>query len=285
VDLYLAYAARGRTAWWRYISTVVVGLVLAISALALLSALLLAWRMLPRDFAQQMQSPTHPWSFFGAITLMFGALGGGLAAAAVLIQRKRPGDIIGAWRWQLFLWGLLSWLAVQVLLSGIDFALAPSGFSLARGAVPLLAFWTFAAVLVQTFTEEFVFRGFITQGIALVLPRPLLTACVSGLVFGATHIPNGWPQTINAMWFGIICAYIAIRTGGIALTSGIHLANNGFGAMGVVSGGDVFKGSPGLLVQNTPQLQWWDLGLAILALAVLPWLLQKLRLLPAEARV
>jgi uncharacterized protein len=284
VDLYLAYAARGRTAWWRYISTVVVGLVLAISALALLSALLLAWRMLPRDFAQQMQSPTHPWSFFGAITLMFGALGGGLAAAAVLIQRKRPGDIIGAWRWQLFLWGLLSWLAVQVLLSGIDFALAPSGFSLARGAVPLLAFWTFAAVLVQTFTEEFVFRGFITQGIALVLPRPLLTACVSGLVFGATHIPNGWPQTINAMWFGIICAYIAIRTGGIALTSGIHLANNGFGAMGVVSGGDVFKGSPGLLVQNTPQLQWWDLGLAILALAVLPWLLQKLRLLPAEAR-
>ena len=100
------------------------------------------------------------------------------------------------------------------------------------------------AILVQTFTEEFIFRGFVTQGILLVLRRPLPAACVSGLVFGAMHIPNGWPQAINAVWFGIICALIAIRTGGIALTSGIHLANNYFGAMGVVSGGDVFKGQP-----------------------------------------
>ena len=284
MDLYFAYAARGRTAWWRYILTVVGGLVLAIFALALFSILLARWGLLPRDFVQQLHSPAHPWPFFGAIAVMFGAFGAGLAAAAALIQRKRPGDIIGAWRWQLFLWGLLSWLAVQALLVAIDFAVAPSGFSLAKGAVPLLAFWTLGAVLVQTFAEDFVFRGFITQGIALVLPRPLLAACVSGLVFGAVHIPNGWPQTVNAAWFGIVCAYIAIRTGGIALTSGIHLANNAFGAMGVVSGGDVFKGSPGLLIQNTPQLQWWDLGLAILALAVLPLLLQKLRLFPVEAQ-
>jgi membrane protease YdiL (CAAX protease family) len=136
------------------------------------------------------------------------------------------------------------------------------------------------SLLVQTFTEEFIFRGFLTQAIVLVLRRPWPTACVSGLVFGAMHIPNGWPQAINAIWFGVICAYIAIRTGGIALTSGIHLANNYFGAMGVVSGGDVFKGSPGLFIQNTPQLQWWDLGIGLLVLAILPWLLGKLRLVP-----
>jgi membrane protease YdiL (CAAX protease family) len=240
--------------------------------------------ILPHDLAQQLQSPTNPWTFFFAIAIAFAASGGGLAAAAALIQRKRPGDIIGAWHWRLFMGGLLAWLAVQVILSGIDFVLAPSGFSLTRGAMPVLAFWTFSAILVQTFTEEFVFRGFITQGIVLVLPHPVLAACVSGLIFGAIHIPNGWPQAINAVWFGIICAFIAIRTGGIALTSGIHLANNYFGAMGVVSGVDVFKGSPGLLIQNTPQLQWWDLILAILALAALPWLLQKLRLLPTRKR-
>jgi membrane protease YdiL (CAAX protease family) len=281
VDLYLAYAARGRTAWWRYMLTVVAGLLLAVLALVLLSLLLALSRLLPRDFAQQVASPTNPWIFFAAVAIAFAAAGGGVAAAAMLIQRKRPGDIIGAWRWPLFLWGLLLWLAVQVLLSGIDFALAPSGFSLNRGAMPLLALWALGAILVQTFAEEFLFRGFITQAIVLVLPRPLLAACVSGLVFGAIHIPNGWPQAINALWFGMICAFIAIRTGGIALTSGIHLANNYFGAMAVVSRGDVFKGSPGLLIQDTPQLQRWDLVLALLALAVLPWLLQKLRLLPA----
>lgn len=280
MDLYLSYAMRGRTAWWRYVLTIIVGFLFAIAALVLLLVPLFILHLLPSDFTQQMQNPSDPWTFFGAVTIMFAALGGGLAAAAALVQRKRPGDIIGAWRWKLFGWGLLIWLAVQGILAIVDFALAPAGFTFTRGATPLLALWTFGAILVQTFTEEFIFRGFATQAILLAVRRPLPAACISGLVFGAMHIPNGWPQAINAAWFGIICALIAIRTGGIALTSGIHLANNYFGAMVVVSGGDVFKGSPGLFIQNTPQLQWWDLGIGVLVLAITPWLLRRLRLLP-----
>ena len=284
VDLFLSYALRGRTSWWRYLLTVVVGLLLAIVTVAAISTAFAVLRLLPRDLAQQLQSPTNPWIFFAAVALVFAAMSCGLAAAAAVIQRKTPGDIIGAWRWRLFLYGFLIWFLVQAILAGIDVALAPSGFSTSGGPTPVLALWTFGGILIQTFAEEFIFRGFVTQGIMLVLRQPLLTACVSGLVFGAMHIPNGWPQAINALWFGIICALIAIRTGGIALTSGIHLANNYFGAVVVVSAGDVFKGSPGLLIQNTPQLQWWDLAVAVLALAILPWLLRALRLLPYAAR-
>ncbi|MES2255438.1 MAG: CPBP family intramembrane glutamic endopeptidase [Pseudomonadota bacterium] len=283
MNSYLSFAKRGRSAWWRYMLTPVVGLAFAMLALALLSIGLALLHLLPLDLARQMQNPANPWIFFAAIAVVFAALGGGLAAAAALIQRKRPADIIGTWRWRLALSGLLLWLAVQVILSGVDFALVPSGFSWAGHTTPFLALGIFGAIMVQTFTEEFIFRGFVTQGILLALRRPLPAACLSGLVFGAMHIPNGWPQAINATWFGIICALIAIRTGGIALTSGIHLANNYFGAMGVVSGSDVFKNSPGLLVQNTPQLLWWDLGLAVLALTILPWLLQRLGLLPESA--
>lgn len=284
MDLFLSYASRGRTSWWQYLLTVVVGLLLAIAAMALISTAFAVLRLLPPDLAQQLQSPTNPWIFFAAIAITFAAMGGGLAAAAALIQRKTPADIIGAWRWRLFLYGFMLWLLVQAVLAGIDFALAPSGFSTSKQLTLGLALWTFGGIFVQTFTEEFIFRGFVTQGIALVLRRPLITACVSGLVFGAMHIPNGWPQAINAFWFGVISAYIAIRTGGLALTSGIHLANNYFGAVAVVSAGDVFKGSPGLLIQDTPKLQWWDLAVAVLALAILPWLLRKLRLLPDTAK-
>ena len=99
------------------------------------------------------------------------------------------------------------------------------------------------------------------------------------------HIPNGLPQAINAVWFGIVCAYLAIRTAGIALTFGIHLANNYFGAIVLVSAGDVFKGLPGLFVQNTPQLAWWDLALSILALAALPWVLRTFGVLPVSTRI
>jgi len=126
---------------------------------------------------------------------------------------------------------------------------------------------------VQTFSEELIFRGYLTQGLYLALKKPLPAAIASGLLFGAVHISNGVSQSINAAVFGIVCAMIAIRTGGIALTWGLHLANNYFGAVVVVSGNDVFRGTPGIFTQNTPQLTWWDLALAVLALAGMLWLI------------
>jgi len=121
------------------------------------------------------------------------------------------------------------------------------------------------------FAEEFIFRGYLTWAILLTLKKPLLAA-VSGLLFGALHIANGVPQAINALLFGIICSLIAIRMGGIALTSGIHMINNCFGAVMAVSARDVFKGSSGFVAQNAPQLMWWDLGLSSLALIGIGWL-------------
>jgi membrane protease YdiL (CAAX protease family) len=197
-------------------------------------------------------------------------------AAIALVQKKRPGDVIGVWRWPLYFWGLGVWIGVQCVLALIDVLIAPRGFALsATEATAPLALSALLGLVVQTFSEEFLFRGYVTQGILLALKKPLPAAIVSGVLFGAMHIPNGTIQAINAAVFGIVCSLIAIRTGGIALTCGIHLANNWFGAVVLVSTGDVFKGSPGLVTQNTPQLMWWDLCLGILALAGLAWWVMK----------
>jgi len=281
---YFTYANRGRNAWQRYLATIALGFIFAVVAASLLSILLALSKLLPPDAAQQLGQPSDPWLFFGMVAVLFAFICGGIAGAARLIQDKTLWDIIGCWRWSRFGWGLAVWALVQFLLAAIDFAVAPSGFHRGDHLSPALALWVLGAILIQTFAEEFVFRGLVTQGIFLMLRRPLPSACVSGLLFGAAHLTNGWPQAINAVWFGIICAYLAIRTGGIALTCGIHLANNYFGAIGVVSAGDVFKGLPGLFVQNTPQLEWWDLALAILTMSVMPWVLQRLRLLPDSTR-
>ncbi len=281
---YLTHANQGKNEWWRYSLTILVGLAAAIVAGSLVSIGLAVIKLLPADIALQHNRPTDPWLFFGAIAVLFAFVCGGIAGAAKLIQRKRLRDIIGCWRWSLYGSGLAVSIVIQTLLAAIDFAIAPSGFTAGNHMAPLLAVWVLCALSIQTFAEEFVFRGLLTQGILLALRRPLPAACVSGLVFGAMHLSNGWPQAINALFFGIVCAYLAIRTGGIALTCGIHLANNYFGAIGVVSSGDVFKGLPGLFVQNTPQLEWWDLALAIMALLALPWILRSLRLLPNDAR-
>ena len=274
MDLYFAFASRGRNDWWRYLLTPVLALLLTVLAGVAVTLLLMGLHLVPSDIATQIQQPKDVTPFYLGVGFYFGLLMVGLAVAAAIVQRKHPRDIIGLWRWKFFLLGLVLWTLVQGGLALIDLLIAPRGFAITAGpGTAMLAVVALAGVATQTFAEEFIFRGYLTQGILLALKKPLPTAVVSGLLFGSLHIPNGIPQALNAVLFGIVCALIAMRSGGIALTSGLHLANNYFGAVVVVSGSDVFKGSPGIISQNTPQLIWWDLGLGSLALIGAIWLI------------
>lgn len=280
---FLALAARGKNAWWRYLVSGIAACAFATLMLTVLSIVLGKAHVLPPDVAAQLQQPKDAPIFFLGMGIVFAALTIGLMAAAFLFQRKRPGDIIGRWRWRLFLWGFGTWAGLQCVLALIDFIIAPHGFSVSvTSGTGALAISALAGLSAQTFAEEFIFRGYITQAMLLATKRPLPAAMISGLLFGALHIPNGVPQAINAGVFGIACALIAIRTGGICLTFGLHLVNNLFGAVILVSTSDVFKNSPGLLTQNTPQLLWSDLGLTSLALLGVLWLVLRDRGLRPE---
>src|SRR5262249_38257204 len=129
----------------------------------------------------------------------------------------------------------------------------------------------------QTFTEEFIFRGWITQGLVRAFKRPWVASLVSGLIFGAAHIPNGGVQAASATILGVVLAYMAIETGGLALGWGLHLVNNLFAGIVVVSSSDVFNGAPGLIYQNTPGLEPIDLVFNVVAPFVAAWFLLRRR--------
>ncbi|WP_374574543.1 lysostaphin resistance A-like protein [Phenylobacterium sp.] len=268
MSVFLEYARRGRNAWWRYLLTLVLAFTLAIAAGLAVIALLDVLNLLPADFADQVQNPGRPVAFFTANGVIFAVIIAGLAIAARLVQAKRFADLLGAWSWRGFARGAAIWTAVLCLAALIDFAIAPQGFRLSADArTPSLIAIALPMLAVQTFAEEFLFRGYVTQGLLLATKRVWAAALISGLLFGALHIPNGGPQAASAAAFGVVMAFVAIRTGGIAFTWGLHLANNLFGAVVVVSGGDVFHNTPGLITQTTPHLMWWDAGVGVAALA------------------
>jgi uncharacterized protein len=265
----LDFARRGRTAGWLYAVTAILALVVWLIIVVAVAGVLAISHQLPPDFAQQLTRPTRPAVFLGANGLMFASLLVAFGLAAHLVQKRQFMDIVGAWSWRLFGLGALVWTAALILMTLADLAIAPSGFRLtASGATLWLTLWSVAALAPQTFTEEFIFRGFLTQGLLLAFKRPWPAAVVSGLIFGAVHIPNGWPQAASALVFGILAARLAIRFGGIAFTFGLHLVNNLFGAVVVVSQSDVFRGLPGAFSQTTPQLLWWDTATMALSLGV-----------------
>lgn len=264
---YLEYAERGEIAWWRYAVSVAVALLIALAAPSAAVAALMALRMWPHDLLAMAQDPAHPVAFFLFNGAVFLVLLAAFVAAIRLVQKKSFADVRGAWTWRGFGAGFGVWVVVLVAAALIDLAVAPHGFRFAAtGQTPQLALVAGLALTVQTFAEEFIFRGYATQGLLLATGRVRLAAILSGLLFGALHIPNGAPQAVSAVAFGVVLALIAIRTRGIAFTFGLHLANNLFGAVVVASAGDVFHGSPALFSQNTPQLMWWDTAVGVVAL-------------------
>jgi membrane protease YdiL (CAAX protease family) len=259
MDLALYYARRGKTAAWRYVATAVVGLGMAMLIGGVLFAVLLISRLAPPDLAEGLTDPGRPEVFLTGTGAVFGLIAVGLLLAARWIQGKRPGDLIGAWSWNTMARGAGVWLLALTVGAVIDALLAPGSIKLTASAATLqLAGLALVGLVPQVFAEELVFRGFLTQGVFLALKREWPAAIVSGLIFGALHIPNGAPQAVSATLFGIFSSLIAIRLGGLAFTFGAHLANNLYGAVVIVSSSDVFRGMPGVFVQNAPQLMWWD---------------------------
>jgi membrane protease YdiL (CAAX protease family) len=256
------YAARGRNAWPFYLLTPLVAVAVTV-LLSIVAALVLALTRAPiNQLMDEMQQPKHPVPFFVGAALSFGLLLLGFLGGARIVQAKRPGDLLGAWSWGRFAAGAAIWAVLAAAAAGIDYLIAPQGFSVtASEGTKTLAIAALIGLSIQTFTEEIIFRGWLTQGLLLATKRRVLPAAIlSGLLFGAAHIPNGAPQAVSAAIFGVFTALIAIRTGGIAFTYGVHLANNLFGAVVLISGDDVFKGAPGLFSQHTPGLDWWDVA-------------------------
>jgi membrane protease YdiL (CAAX protease family) len=266
-------AARGRTAWWRYPLVVVLSLLAWIAAMAVVAIGLLVLGLPPATLSRDLMSPVQPLAFYLANGVLFGVILLAFIGFIRLIHAKGFGDVVGPWRWRLVLIGAGLWFAVETLGALADLMFAPHAFRLTLSRdTGVLALSAFVGLGAQTFAEEYVFRGYLTQALWLAVRRPWVAAVLSGLLFGALHIPNGWPQAANAVVFGVATAVLAMRTGGIAFTFGLHLCNNLFGAVVVVSGSDVFKGSPGLFTETAPQLAGLDVALVAVALLALLWL-------------
>ncbi len=275
---YLDLAARGKTSAWRYFATWIVAFILAILLVVLVIVPMALLHVVSKDFASQMQSPDHPLSFYTGTGLTFACVMAGFAAAIAIFHKKSPRDIVGDWRWPLFALGAGVWLVLLLVGTGIDVALRPDGFEWTASSLTVpVVFAALAGLAVQTFAEEFIFRGYMTQAFLHWVKNPVVASVLSGLLFGVFHIPNGIPQAFAATVFGMASAYVAIRTGGLAATYGIHLINNVFAAIIIVSTSDIFHGTPALWTQHTPELLWVDVAFECVALAVVLFVFNRRR--------
>jgi hypothetical protein len=87
-------------------------------------------------------------------------------------------------------------------------------------------------LLVQTGTEEFMYRGYLTQFVRRYTANPVAFIGVPALIFAAMHIANiaafgrHWHVLLPYLVAALLYAWFAYRTGALWMAIGLHWANN-----------------------------------------------------------
>ncbi|MEM9541456.1 MAG: CPBP family glutamic-type intramembrane protease [Cyanobacteria bacterium P01_E01_bin.42] len=137
-------------------------------------------------------------------------------------------------RWQRFWQGFGLWF---VLLSGINFIayfLDPGSFEINLNPITwcLFVIPAFFVVLLQSGTEELFFRGYLLQGLGLLIQNKTILAVLTGIIFAIPHFLN--PEmlrnplilSLTYLSLGFFLGLLVVKDNGLELALGQHAANN-----------------------------------------------------------
>ena len=172
----------------------------------------------------------------GVVALLFCYLPimGGLALALALMMRRGLHSLIGPLGPALrnFLWVALPLMGLWLTM--LPFAVMGDNVSahLTLGQqLPWLPF-ALAGLLVQTGTEELVFRGYLQQHLAARFRSRWVWMGVPSVLFGLAHYSAqqygalSWLVVAWTALFGVVAADLTARTGNLGAAVGLHFANN-----------------------------------------------------------
>jgi membrane protease YdiL (CAAX protease family) len=181
--------------------------------------------------------PFDPLRDYVAINFSIVMMLVGLALTMRFLHRRPLITLISAERrfaWRRIVQGAAVWGGIALVAVVIEHVLYPDRYYLSFNAE---RFFVFAAVAlavtpIQTTTEELVFRGYLMQGLSLLLRRPAVIAVLSALIFTLPHLMN--PEVrhgallLAASYFtiGLLLALVTLRDGRLELAIGVHAANN-----------------------------------------------------------
>ena len=125
----------------------------------------------------------------------------------------------------------------------------PQDFVLNFKPVPFLILAVIGILLIpiQTSTEEYVFRGYLMQGFALLAKNRWFPLVMTSVIFGISHIANpevekmGYVILVYYIGTGFFLGIITLMDEGMELALGFHAANNLITALLITSDWSAFQ--------------------------------------------
>lgn len=171
------------------------------------------------------------------VLLSFAGIWIGVWLAMRLVHGERLAALFGTGRrisTDGFLKGLAAVLLTSLLSEALIYPLQPG---ISRGAIGLAA-WAAALLpialltFVQASSEELLFRGYLTRGLARRFRSPMVWAAVPTVLFTALHWNGANSTAINLCvmvaigGFAVVLMLLVYATGNLGAAFGAHLANN-----------------------------------------------------------
>jgi len=208
---------------------------------------------------------------------------GVLIVAAILTARwidRRPAGTLASvegrmrWRWLLICFAVCT--AVEAPLGVVVLLVDPPDGGLGGvdwGLVAVVAAVSVVLVPFQAAGEEYLFRGYLAQAVGAVVASPWIPAVVLSLLFGLAHgTEQGTWLFVDRAVFGLIAAWLALRTGGLEAPIALHAVGNVAGYVLVTVDGELATAVVGPEPVAEPLEVAIDLALVLALAVLLVWL-------------
>ncbi|NAS30097.1 CPBP family intramembrane metalloprotease [Flavobacteriaceae bacterium R38] len=151
------------------------------------------------------------------------------------------------WKRVFFAFGL--WTIITIITIGADYYSSPENYQLNFKLVPflILALIAFIFIPMQTSVEEYIFRGYLMQGIGTLTKNKWLPLVITSFTFGMLHIANpevdklGYIILVYYIGTGFFLGILTLMDEGMELALGFHAANNLISALLVTADWTAFQ--------------------------------------------
>ena len=136
--------------------------------------------------------------------------------------------------WRRFWFSFILWGFVTVIFIALEFLASPENYVLNFDLIPFLVLFTIAVIMVplQTSFEEYLFRGYLMQGLGVLSKSRWVPLFITSIAFGLLHISNpeiekiGYILLIHYIGTGFLLGIMTLMDEGLELALGFHAANN-----------------------------------------------------------
>ena len=257
--MYIEQAFKGLHESWKYVVGFIVVFVIAtqiIGAMPLMGAI--AYKTLETGNMTDMSDMSNVYSLFDSNTTLLLILIPfvvGFVALFLWVKFLHKLDFKSLTTsrkkidWKRVFFSFLLWGGITIFMIVLDYQLSPENYQWNFEFNKFIVLVIIAVLLVpiQTSFEEYLFRGYLMQGIGIAAKNKWVPLLVTSFIFGMMHIANpevakiGYIIMVYYIGTGLFLGILTLMDEGMELALGFHAANNLITALLVTANWTAFQ--------------------------------------------